>query len=70
MATHKIMGQIHTRAGRPYNVQNVQDDVRALTRMGLFVTVEPRMQPVQGGVVVIFRVTERPLLARRDNHWQ
>ena len=62
VATHKIMGQIHTRAGRPYNVQNVQDDVRALTRMGLFVTVEPHIQHVQSGVVVIFRVTERPLL--------
>jgi outer membrane protein insertion porin family len=62
VTTHKITDQIHTRTGRPYNVQNVQDDVRALTRMGLFVTVEPRIQPVPGGVVVIFRVTERPLL--------
>lgn len=66
VATHKIMSQIHTRAGRAYNVQNVQDDVRALTRMGLFVTVEPHIQRVQGGVVVIFRVTERPLLREVD----
>ncbi len=63
VATHKIMGQIHTRAGRPYNVQNVQDDVRALTRMGLFVNVRPFVDRVQpNGVVVVFRVTERPLL--------
>lgn len=62
VATHKIMGQIHTRAGRPYNVQSVQDDVRALMRMGLFVTVEPHILPVPGGVIVIFRVAERPLL--------
>ena len=63
VATHKIMGQIHTRAGRPYNVQNVQDDVRALTRMGLFVDVRPFVDRVQpNGVVVVFRVTERPLL--------
>ena len=63
VASHKIMGQIHTRAGRPYNVQNVQDDVRALTRMGLFVDVRPFVDRVQAnGVVIVFRVTERPLL--------
>ncbi len=63
VATHKIMGQIHTRSGRPYNVQNVQDDVRALTRMGLFVDVRPFVDRVQpNGVVIVFRVTERPLL--------
>ena len=63
VATHKIMGQIHTRAGRAYNVQSVQDDVRALTRMGLFVDVRPSVDRVQPGrVVVVFRVTEKPLL--------
>ena len=63
VATHKITGQMHTRAGRAYDVQRVQDDVRALTRMGLFVDVRPFVDRVQpGGVVVVFRVTERPLL--------
>jgi outer membrane protein insertion porin family len=62
VATHKIMGQIHTRAGRPYNVQSIQDDVRALTRMGLFVDVRPVSERMPNGVVVVFRVVERPLL--------
>jgi outer membrane protein insertion porin family len=62
VATHKMMSQIHTRSGRPYNVQSIQDDVRALTRMGLFVDVRPTIERVQNGVVVVFRVTERPLL--------
>jgi len=60
--THKIMSQIHTRSGRAYGEQTVQDDVRALTRMGLFVDVRPFIQRVQGGVIVVFRVAERPLI--------
>ncbi len=58
----KILHKIRTRAGRPYVEQQVQDDVRELSKMGVFAGVRTFNQRVQGGVVVIFQVAERPLL--------
>src|SRR5208282_4461470 len=58
----KILHKIRTRAGRPYVEEQVQQDVRELSKMGVFVFVRPLIQRVQGGVVVKFQVAERPLL--------
>jgi len=58
----KILHKIRTRAGRPYIEEQVQQDVRELSRMGVFAGVRTLNQRVQGGVVVIFQVAERPLL--------
>ncbi len=51
-----------TRAGEPYNAQLVEDDVRRLIKSRKFVDVSPKVQPVPGGVVVVFQVVERPTI--------
>ena len=58
----KILPHIHTRAGRPYNLEVIEEDVRRLNRLGTFVTVKPYTRRAPGGRVVIFEVIERPLL--------
>ncbi len=58
----KIIPRIRTRVGRAYDEWQVQEDVRDLYKMGVFAYVHSLRQPVQGGVVVIFQVAERPLL--------
>ena len=58
----KILQKIRTRAGRPYLEEQVQQDVRDLYKLGVFAGVRTFNQRVQGGVVVIFQVAERPLL--------
>ena len=58
----KLAPLIRTRAGRPLDMELIEEDVRRLNRSRLFVSVRTWMQPVQGGQVVIFEVVERPVL--------
>ncbi|HUT88518.1 MAG TPA: POTRA domain-containing protein [Thermoguttaceae bacterium] len=58
----EILRQIHTRPGRPYDPEQIEDDVRRLSRTRKFVEVNPRYQDVPGGRIVIFEVLERPVL--------
>ncbi len=59
----KIVPYIKTRAGRPYDSQLVLEDIRRLNRSRMFASVstENRREP-GGGLVVVFRVVERPTL--------
>lgn len=59
----KIMQQIRTRAGRPFRVDQVAEDVRQLNRVFRFVDIQPSFQDTPAGRVVIFKVVERPTLA-------
>ncbi len=58
----RITPHIYTRAGRPFDLEIVTEDVRRLTRTNLFVSVAPTYQNTPEGLVVIFRVTESPSL--------
>lgn len=58
----KILPHIRTRAGRPFDMELIQEDVRRLDRTGLFVNVHTYHQAAPGGRIVIFDVLERPLL--------
>jgi len=58
----KIRREIHTRKGRPFSMELLENDVRRLNRTGLFVNVKPYTQVVAGGRLVVFEVYERPLL--------
>jgi len=58
----RILNQIQTRAGRPFRKEIVEQDVRHLAQRGWFIDVRPFYQQVPGGRVVIFQVTERPVL--------
>lgn len=59
---HKIAPHIQTRAGRPFNPDLIEQDVRRLTTTRQFVSVNPTYQRVPEGVVVVFQVLERPTL--------
>ena len=59
----EIQRQIHTRAGRPYDPDDIDQDVRRLYQTGKFVKVSPRHLAVPGGQLVIFELLERPTLA-------
>ena len=58
----KVQPHIKTRAGRPYDPEMIQEDVRRLHHTGLFVDVKPCSQVVPGGRIVVFNLQERPLL--------
>jgi outer membrane protein insertion porin family len=58
----KILAEIHTRAGRPYDPELIQSDINRLHKLRMFVHVQALSQRVQGGRVVIFRLIERPIL--------
>ncbi|MEN6449091.1 MAG: POTRA domain-containing protein [Thermoguttaceae bacterium] len=60
--TAKIMPQIHTRRGRQFDVEQLDEDVRRLHKTGMFVNVRTYWQQVPGGRIVIFDLIERPLL--------
>ncbi|MGA7698228.1 MAG: BamA/TamA family outer membrane protein [Thermoguttaceae bacterium] len=58
----KILPSIHTRAGRPFNIELIREDVRRLDHTRQFVSVNTYWQQVPGGRVVIFALVERPVL--------
>ncbi|MBI1900408.1 MAG: BamA/TamA family outer membrane protein [Planctomycetia bacterium] len=58
----KIAALIKTRKDREYSEQQVREDITALHKSRMFVTVQSENVKVEGGVVVIFHVVERPTL--------
>ncbi len=61
VSTSKILNLIKTHQGRPFEMQQVEKDVRNLNKSGLFASIEPSYQKVPGGRIVLFKVVERPL---------
>ncbi len=62
----KILPHIHTREGRAYDPEVVEQDVRRLNRTGLFFTAKPYTQKTPDGRIVIFDVLEKPII---DHVW-
>ena len=58
----RIRRHIRTRRERPLVTETVEEDVRRLNATRYFLDVKPLYQEVPGGVVVIFKVVERPTL--------
>ncbi len=58
----RVLAQLQTRIGRPYDPQLVQRDVKKLFALPWFVNVETYTDRTPTGLVVIFRVTERPTI--------
>jgi outer membrane protein insertion porin family len=58
----KIVPHVRTRAGRPFERSIVESDVRRLMATKMFVKVNPYSRRVDGGVVVVFELLERPTL--------
>ena len=58
----KISPQIHSRAGRPYDPQVVNEDIRRLYQMRKFIKVSVNVQDALGGKVLYFDFVEKPIL--------
>ncbi len=52
-----------TKVGDPVGDEKIRADVRAINDVGWFADVSARLEPEQGGVAVIFLVTENPVIA-------
>ena len=60
----EVSKHIKTRPGRPVTQKQIKDDVDALVRTRWFASVEPALRPTDDGVVLVFRVLERPIVRR------
>lgn len=58
----KIIPNLRTRAGRPYDSHLIEEDVRRLYQTRKFVKVNALTEETAAGKVVIFEVLERPML--------
>lgn len=63
VSLQRIVTFIRTRAGRHYDPEQIEKDVRELSKSRLFVNVTTSYQRVPEGVIVLFQVVERPTLA-------
>jgi outer membrane protein insertion porin family len=57
-----ILGRVQTRAGVPFNPGQISEDVRAVFGLGFFDDVRVKVEDFEGGVRVVFVVTERPFV--------
>lgn len=55
---------IKSQINRPPVPKQVREDVRSLYKTGWFQTVEPRFRKTEKGLVLFFRVSERPMVRR------
>src|SRR5258705_240062 len=60
-----ILYYVQTRAGDPFNPQQIERDLQTLLSLGFFDKVKSRVyteEGPRGGVVVIFQVSELPII--------
>lgn len=60
--TNAILRQIETREGRPPSSHQIQQDVTRLLGTRWFLSVKPFYRETKDGPVLVFQVTERPVL--------
>lgn len=60
--TGAILGQIRSQPGRPADEQQIKEDLRALHATRWFFSVERRFRMTDKGMVLVFRVVERPVV--------
>ncbi|MCA8990357.1 MAG: BamA/TamA family outer membrane protein [Planctomycetaceae bacterium] len=57
-----ILSHIKTRAGRPPSPRQIQEDVAELVKLRWFLNVRPVYRQTEEGPVLVFQVTERPIV--------
>ncbi len=63
LADAAVLAHVKTRPGQPYSEQVVQADVQRLLESGRFFPAEAVTTQTDKGIIVTFKVTERPLVA-------
>jgi len=59
-----IFNRIKSREGEPLSLETIRKDIRAIYGMGgYFENVQVESEPTAGGVRLIFRVTEKPIIS-------
>lgn len=58
----KILALVRQRQGDPLNLSVVNEDLKRIWKMGLFQDVRVSADPAPGGVILAFKVAERPLI--------
>ncbi len=58
----EVSRKIKSRPGRPPNAKLIKEDVRALYGTKWFFSVEPRYRQTDEGLILVFKVIERPIL--------
>jgi len=59
-----ILFKLKSKEGEPFSVSKVREDVKSLYETGYFEDVEVDAEPFEGGVKLVYKVEERPLVAR------
>lgn len=59
-----IARHIKARAGRPLTERQIRDDIKTLLRTRWFFNVEPVVRRTKDGLVLVYRVMERPVVRR------
>lgn len=62
ISTPTIVAKLKTRAGQLYYPQTARDDIKRLFETGFFADISLDVEDVEGGVKVIFKVEERPII--------
>lgn len=60
----EIAKHIKVRPGRPVTQKQIKDDVDALVRLRWFASVEPKIRKSDEGMILVFRLLERPIVRR------
>lgn len=63
VATERILSVVTTKPGRPYYEDAVKQDINRLWERRWFYDIKVDIQKQEGGIVVIFKVTERPIIS-------
>ncbi len=58
-----ILSKVRTKEGRPFSQLIASDDLKRLYALGYFTDIKIDLQEQEGGVAVIFRVTEKPIVS-------
>jgi outer membrane protein insertion porin family len=61
-----ILGRVQSKLGGPFNPALLSEDLRAIFGLGFFDDVRLRVDDFEGGVKVVFVVTERPFVRDID----
>lgn len=63
ISTATVLAKVKTRPGDPFSQEILDEDIRRLYATGFFTDVETERRDYQGGVLVRFLLTERPVVS-------
>jgi len=61
-----ILGRVQSKLGAPFNPGLLSEDLRSIFGLGFFDDVQMRVEDFEGGVKIVFVVTERPFVRDVD----